>query len=73
MWLLSQSFMQSTIQIKYTFIFSKSNKTINLGDVKVNKRAQSETMLKQMYLQGFIDSVSVQYYLKDQIHIQGYS
>jgi hypothetical protein len=58
-WLLSLSFMQSTIEMKYIFIYSKSNNLFNLGDVKVNKRVQSETTLKQICLQEFLDSVSV--------------
>lgn len=68
-WLLSLSFMQSKIQMQYIFIYSKSNKLINVDDVKVNKRVQSETILKQIYLQEFLDSVLVPYYLNDEIHV----
>jgi len=46
-WLLPLSFMQSTFQIKYIFIYSKSNKLINLVDVKVNKIVQSENVLNK--------------------------
>ena len=61
--------MQSKIQMQYVFIYSKSNKLINVDDVKVNKRVQSETILKQIYLQEFLDSVLVPYYLNDEIHV----
>ena len=61
--------MQSKIQMQYIFIYSKSNKLINVDDVKVNKRVQSETILKQIYLQEFLDSVLVPYYLNDEIHV----
>jgi hypothetical protein len=45
---------------------------MNVDGVKVNKRVQSETILKQIYLQEFLDSVSVPYHLNDRIHLYVY-